>query len=308
MRKRLIIVNLFLGYFFAGFGQTNVYHPFPDSNAVWTQVFSSYWGADCGGQNPLIRDDHFSYTMQSNTVIAGNTYRKIYSSGYSHEHCVMTNTYNIYTPYPTIYVGAIRQDVGLKKVFFIETGMTEKLLYDFSSVAGSTLAVAPSANDGACTVTVTLVDSILIGSSYRKRFNLSTNNYSIIEGIGSTGGLLESICEPFENWGALQCFIQNNKTLYPDTINACQIMTRINEVNKFPKFSISPNPSSGIFNITGLQNEYAFEIYDINGRSIYKKYLNENKIIDISQNNKGIYYYKISDAQGNSSHGILVLE
>ena len=300
MKKYLFSLTLY-SLSLGGFAQTNVYHPFPDSNAVWTQTYQAYSGQACPqgpGANPVFTVYAFSYKLKGDTVINSLTYHKIYKTGTLHQFCNLGNYLNVWNTYVDLYVGAYRQDIGLKKVF--KASLPETVLYDFSAVVGTTLTPGCA--------TVTSIDSILIGATYRKRFNLSSAK-KIIEGIGCTNGLLEDICPFFENFGSIICFNQNNKKFYPDTIGICQVMTKINEANNFPAFSIAPNPGSGIFNIMGLQIEFTFEIYDITGKSIYKKSFTENKsVIDLSKNNKGIYYYKIFDEQGNSSHGVLGLE
>jgi hypothetical protein len=299
MKKQLFILFPFLMSFLANFSQSNVYHPFPESNAIWTQTCTAYWGATCPNGNPQLRDDNYSYHLQGDTIINGYTYHKVYRTGTSHLYCAGGSNYHVWSSYINLYSGAYRQDITQKKVYQFSFG-NETVLYNFNAVVGTTLSQGCA--------TVTSIDSILIGATYRKRFNLSSN-YSIIEGVGSTSGLFGSICQFFESNCTLKCFIQNGSTLYPDTINACQIQTSVHELKKAPKYSISPNPSSGIYNIYGLINESVFEVFDVNGKSIYKKTISENSAsIDLTKNNKGVYYYRIMDAKGNSTQGILALE
>ncbi len=305
MKKQLLIFIFCFCIAAVGLGQSNVYHPMPDSNAVWTQTFQSYWGESCpvqGSNGPLLHDYSFSYTLKGDTLINGNTYHKIYKTGTEDKHCTGGYNYHVWSTYLNLYVGAYRQNVALKKIFFVGPYSTQETVkYDFTAIVGTTLV-------NSCSVTVTSIDSILIGTNYRKRFNLSSI-YKIIEGIGSTSGLIESICPPFESFGFLTCFKQNNKNLYPDTINQCQVMTGVNTVKKSLTFAIAPNPSSGIYNVTGLQNECELEVFDINGRSVYKKTVTEHSaIIDLTLYNKGIYYYRVVDSYGNSGHGTLALE
>lgn len=75
------------------------------------------------------------------------------------------------------------------------------------------------------------------------------------------------------------------------------------------EIAISPNPSTGVFTLSGLENTNVIEIFDVTGRSIYKKSVVENKnTIDLSGKDKGIYLYKITNAHGRISTGRLVVE
>src|SRR2546428_7387968 len=79
--------------------------------------------------------------------------------------------------------------------------------------------------------TVTSIDSILIGNNYRKRWN-TNSSFSIIEGIGSTLGLLDFCYYLVSPTNFLICFHQNGQTLYPDTINNCSLISDVNGVSK----------------------------------------------------------------------------
>jgi carboxypeptidase T len=56
--------------------------------------------------------------------------------------------------------------------------------------------------------------------------------------------------------------------------------------------SIYPNPTSGHINVYGIQNGI-LEIYDINGRKLYKNNLFGQSIVDLSHLGNGIYFAKI---------------
>jgi uncharacterized delta-60 repeat protein len=83
-----------------------------------------------------------------------------------------------------------------------------------------------------------------------------------------------------------------------------------------PTFDISriviyPNPSNGYFTlqIEDLITTKTIEIYDIIGRKIYFKSIVENKsTLDLSNQPKGIYFYKISDNNSEIKSGKLIIE
>ncbi len=52
-------------------GQTSVYHPFPDSNAVWNFHFQWYCFANGTA------DEYYSITISGDTIIGSQTYHKL---------------------------------------------------------------------------------------------------------------------------------------------------------------------------------------------------------------------------------------
>jgi hypothetical protein len=240
MKKSLLII---VAAFFIGrtSAQTNVYHEFPDSNAVWNITSQGCCWAGCPGPpspNPLIGDYNFSQYIAGDTTINSVVYHKLYKSGNAHEYCSSGNFVNNWTYYND-YVAAFREDTAMRRVFvLLPAAASECVLYDFTAAVGDTVDFC----DGEAIVSS--IDSILIGNTYRKRFNIVGSPYSIIEGIGSTSGLLENLY-PFEYSGNLICFIQEGQTTYPDTLTSCNLITSIYEGQRFnQELSIGPNPFS----------------------------------------------------------------
>jgi hypothetical protein len=56
------------------------------------------------------------------------------------------------------------------------------------------------------------------------------------------------------------------------------------------KMTVYPNPSNGVINILKLNDAKRIEVYDLQGRSLYKS--NFSKKIDLSFLSKGIYIIK----------------
>jgi hypothetical protein len=235
--------------------QVSVYHPFPDSNAVWNVHVQACCATACTMappvSNPSLRDDYFNYFFDGDTTINSIPYRKIYKTGSQHFHCVWDgnplNPDNWYS-YSHEYAGALREDSTQKKVYCVLLNdNSESLLYDFSANVGDTL------NTINCGLVIQSIDSFMANGSYRKKFNLTGQpSYSIIEGIGSTAGLFEELC-PFETYGWLQCFTENNILLYHDTLLSCDIPTGINAVPLPTNPSLFPNPFSD--HVTLFPNE-----------------------------------------------------
>lgn len=60
--------------------------------------------------------------------------------------------------------------------------------------------------------------------------------------------------------------------------------------------SIYPNPSNGIFNITGY-DEMLIVITDLTGRTLLTKQINKNNQIDLSNLSSGIYFITINNQE-----------
>jgi len=224
-------------------------------------------GCCCSSDNGeclFIKDSQDS--LNGDTTIGSYTYQKLYLSYSRTDYingtpncppgCSPSNTY-YHSP---SFEGAIRQDISLRKVFIFQPPSTqESLLYNFNLSLGDTLPV--SAIVYSEKNYVSKIDSILVGGQYHKRFWLwaigttpptsSDSGYvSIIEGIGSTFGLLTDLVPLFEVGCGLNCVKVNSIPVFPPTAMTCtSLITGIDEKeNKF-SFQISPNPFSKQTNI-----------------------------------------------------------
>jgi len=244
-----------------GNAQTSIYHPFPESDAVWNFQSSSFcWF-------PISGTEFYSIIITGDTIINNLTYHKLhtpYSEIYPYGVLCVNNVGN---------QGYIRQNVLERKVYYIpHSEDQEKLLYDFNLTIGDSIKGYLNdfiPNDYANVVQS--IDSVFVDNGYRKRWNIDTTNYfvSIIEGIGSTYGLKEPLVRMISEGASfeLTCFSQNGHTLYPDSNANCEIISSIEYINKKP-INIYPNPSNGSFYIHNYDNPYSkfdLEIVDLNG-------------------------------------------
>jgi hypothetical protein len=288
MKKLLPI--LFILPCFSAKSQTSVYHPFPDSNAIWNVSAQGCCWTDCPPPptpNPVIDDYSFSYYINGDTVINSVLYHKVYQSGTVHHHCNFGNYIDYWNSFHDYYA-AIRQDTALRKVY-VYYNNPEQVLYDFNLSVGDSIE--------GCTA-VTSIDSILIGSNYRKRFNIDgAFPYSIIEGIGSTSGLFEPLC-PFEYWGTLVCFSQNGETLYPDASTECELIMGTQPFHADKSISLSPNPfhTSTTLYIKSIFNAATLHIYNTLGSLVKEQSItSENTVITREGLSDGIYFVVVSD-------------
>jgi hypothetical protein len=279
--------------------QTNVYHPFPDSNAVWG-MNGGCFDTNCGDYS------YIKFYYDGDTIIDGIEYKKIVKE-------VLPMTSGDCCIFPTgLLTGFLRQDIAAKKVYWRDQLMeTDTLWYDFSVDVGDTLNSFLNYPDPWYEPkTVLSIDSVWVDTSYRKRINIDTavfrseNTYSIIEGVGGTHGF-RGLVDP-NAWAigtTLTCFSENGNVIYTpqtgaDTIPCGDLPVPVQELHQ-PKgdlVSIYPNPTSG--KITLNCEEYVLPIriaiYDMIGRKHLKTEIDQAFTgIDISDLSPGIYYLTV---------------
>lgn len=286
--------------------QTKVYHPFPDSNVVWN-IDSYQW---CGGFGFDVWEHLYSIKISGDTIINSANYHKlqvpvevIKSSG----QCSVSGTWTI----PGYYIGSIRQDISNKKVFFIPpTKTTEQLLYDFNMDVGDTVRgfTEPGKDD-----IVKSIDSVLVGTDYRKRWNINPC-YGIffIEGIGSTYGLIEQSpgCITDARTYAISCFHQNGQTLYPNTTTNCELITSINSIEKnISSINIFPNPNNGNFVLElSSTKKQLLQVFDVTGKLMFTEFIQNGKTtIDAGNLAQGVYNLCISDNEQKINKRLVIV-
>jgi len=240
MKKYLLIFLAFILMITVSYGQTNIYHPFPDSNA--------FWGVD--GRNIF-----YSYRLNSryglngDTILNGKTYSKVYSLFDS----TLTNTLST-------YFAAIREQD--KRVYTVIENAPEEILYDFNLSEGDTITFHYSLffhEPQNFSRIVTQVDSVqLFNGEYRKRFHFDPIGYNsmpdeVIEGIGSViwQGLFNPLINDAYTNGdvySFECFKQNETIIFlnnPECDHCfCNLLTGIKKTEKEEIISLSPNPFS----------------------------------------------------------------
>ncbi len=302
--KTVIAFLLIWSFAFNCLAQTNVYYPFPSNNAMWSEQCGGYQNDPC---------EEYQYLITGDSIIAGKVFHKIQKTGLSFI-LGMNGLCDFLNPVGHInkYMGAYRNDSTNKKVYFIKKdSQSEVLLYDFNLYLSDTLP--PSyGNTSQCFQVNCIVtdDSILIGNKYRRRLGIGDCSgfgspfVYLIEGIGSTYGLLGFICPQFE-WGSdLRCFQQNGMTVYPDTNYICSIITGYDENNRYfdSDVIIVPNPILDDFAIKFPQNvsqncseKIFYEIYSEHGVVIFSGIIfgGETIIKDLENYQPGVYLLRI---------------
>ncbi len=275
--------------FFTSFvnGQTNVYHPFPESEAIWNFNFWPYcFIGPTGNQD-------YSITIIGDTTINSMTYQKLFTP------FVQSSTTGLCANISTGYKGAIRQDTTLKKVFYFSpNASTEKLLYDFNMQVGDSVLGCLNSIDIPTIDTVIQIDSILVGNNYRKRWKINDcYNIYLIEGIGSTYGLITFLpgCLTDQASCTLQCFHQESETIYPDTSINCQLISNLSNTDKnFEQIKVFPNPSNGSINIDiGNIGMSTIKLTDLLGNIVIQRVILSNTIVVLDNLETGLYVLSV---------------
>jgi hypothetical protein len=278
------------------------YVPFPDSNAIWSEVFTSLQPFEIYT---------YQYGVLGDTLLNSKWYNKVY----------LLND----TLYPlTIgqYCGSIRED-SLKRVYAINcicvypgAGNEEVLLYDFSKSIGDTVFVGMDSIGPMGLMVIDHIDSILIDNNYRKTFHFSYDDYWI-EGIGSTRGLFSPIvAQPtgFQDWDLI-CFNQDNMVMYlnPEYNSCFPILTGINDyIPQKNNVKIYPHPVWNIstLDFSKMEADYSIlEIFNIHGKKV--KHVNlhgENHVKIYNYEYKpGIYIFKLSGDSSEIIKGKMII-
>ena len=290
MKKHLLFITLLLTLKILN-GQTNVYHSFPDSANWRIDVIINQPQGDCQAIY------YFQYYTSGDTLINSYNYKKIYKS---YVYLTSTGSASPCDPLPqwdySGYIGALRDDSLSNKTFFVyQNNNNDSLIYDYNLNVGDTI-IGNSSIDNI--QTVTSVDSILIGSQFRKRWNYAYGY--IIQGIGSSTGLIE-----FLDWGPsspdhtyLICVKDSSTTLFTSGDNSAMgcnlIYYGLNEINAKNNFNCYPNPATSQTTITytQLNAERELFLYNMLGQIVYEEKLTKGSLqtkLNIRNYKAGLY-------------------
>ena len=251
MKKSLLLFVFNLSMCLYSNAQT--YVPFPTGNATWTEKHEEF---DAG---VITRRSIFNVSISANsdTLILGKIYKKI-----SNKRSLQS--------FDSTYVGGIREEN--KKIYFI-SGLSESLLYDFSAKLNDTLkGLKGSPYD----FVVVNIDSVKIGTQFRKRFYIATRKgagfrYKIIEGIGSDVGLIPYYyAETLDNYHELTCFSVNGNLEYVKTGSSTCLVPTSDLPETVIQSKIHPNPVSDVSILDIPNDKQADEVvvYDFQGRIV----------------------------------------
>lgn len=79
--------------------------------------------------------------------------------------------------------------------------------------------------------------------------------------------------------------------------------------NTNTKIVVAPNPCDGQFMISNVERENTVQVYDMTGRLVYQGTVkNNNCNIDLRSAEKGMYFYRVVDPQGEAHQGKIVFQ
>lgn len=153
-----------------------------------------------------------------------------------------------------------------KKVFMRDLAGNESLMYDYALELGDTLpstVIHPQTD-----LVVTSVDSIEINGVQHMRFQVEGSaNFTLIEGLGTNYGLLESVYPMLECGYTFNCFWENGIPVYLIAENGCNLVLSINKTSKgSSNGKVYPNPFDEFVYLEGVAKPLS--VYDLTGRCI----------------------------------------
>lgn len=300
---------------FLSFSQEYQYIPFPDSGAVWSEVYNPAHDEE----NP-VWDVYERFALSGeDTIIKNLSYKKLY---------LFYDT--IFDKKKSLYMGGIRED-NEKHIYYIGDSIhwlkpfnsfndynkeKEFLLYDFSLEIGDTLWEGNNNIFGK--LIVEDIDTIQIENTLRKKFYFNYFWVEWIEGIGSLRGLLFAASDiptgsSYPN-NSLICFLQNNQVLYheehfidcfPTTVSVETKQININ-------IQVSPNPTNKIIIRFEWGNDKieTIDIFDLKGSLIKSISVTGKTLIEYSTEKllPGIYLYKAVGLNNSTQTGKFVIQ
>lgn len=256
--------------------------------------------------------DYNKYYFDSDTIISGNKYYKLYRDQIDSIFDIATHLFIDTNYYNHIYLAAIRED-SLKQFFVYFPGQTsENLLHNFNLAVGDSLPDMISSMG--CNVppnVVTFIDTVYFGMQPLKKFHFANLiNRVYYEGIGASTGLLwqGAMCIGYCTGSCLVAYKRGLDSLY---INCGVGATDLSENFIINDINIFPNPVSDFFIIE--KNNAApltFQFYNSMGDEVIHLNLStkENSIVvntDCLAN--GIYFWNLTNEKQIIQHGKLVI-
>lgn len=277
--------------------QANIYHPFPDSDYVWFEI--SHRDIICPEGGGRISET-FSYSLGEDTIINSFIYKKVIKSACTTRNCYQggSGERNYYFE-PNFQF--LRQDSITRKVFCNANG-ADSLLYDFNLSVGDTLSPSYINHDFYninSIITVSSIDSVLVGIQFHKRFILHNSQTTIssflIEGIGSSLGLFHNLNDIFFGFGRLEYVtISSNIVWKSDFYSTPKILIGpYCYSGKKDEITIFPNPTKGKFTVYTPEGSQIIQIYNTLGQRVEEKFITNETFSDFYLQNIGIYLVRV---------------
>ena len=290
------------------------YRPFPESNAGWVEVH--------GWLQPLMECGDYEYISCTrpvyfgvDTIISGTTYHRLLYHGLCYWQLIdasqwlppwCTGTTGYYTE-PQYHFAYIRQDTAERKVYiFNEQNGGEELLYNFTVGLGPYPETYNNPYPG--NVSVVALDSMELNDGWHRTWvlgwevggSIDSAFCKVIEGIGSTLGILSTLAPSFENGDWLECHTVGGNAIYPLGSTGCDLTVGVAPQAQWPVtgITVQPNPTDRFVTVTGeFQGKAAYQVMDPSGRILKQGYLDAGRI-DLEPLAPSLYVVHILSAEG----------
>lgn len=300
--KSIYLAIIFVFQLNYSFSQANAYFK---NNPEWHIISDWYSGVDCYGE----RDDR-NYYLNGDTILNGLAYKKVYKKGIiwgRNHNCQLVNPAPYSNKQPSFCIRSAD-----KKMFIVNPGKGEELLYDFNLSVGDTLPKTYTYNPATANYAmyVTKIDSIYTPNGYMKRFALGNQRDTLYEGIGSTGGLEDPIFRLFlSGRHELICYGQNRISYASPKGFDCNLALGVPSPETEGALAF-PNPFSdktGLQFKTELKNA-CLKMYNINGAVVKTVFFSGTSLtVERQELKQGIYYYQVEADNKSTFTGKLMI-
>lgn len=312
MKKVFLLIAMVVATMTAAQAQQQ-YHPvpFPTGKAYWCERYDSV-----GNRNGMLDYFHIRNTFFLNgedTTIFGIIYKKLFFS------------YNGDTA-NACYYGGIYED-SMQRVFYYGlepphnnypyTHMPNSnqfcMLYNFSVKEGDTLWQDEYRHNYDILI-VSSIDTINIGGVLRKRIHFEYMDFTWIEGIGSSSGLLyydgeTPTCDMCPH-NMLLCIIQNDSLIYHWGNSDCFPTSSIASPEATPSITAYPNPAKDriTFDFGGAQFE-TLRVINTAGVVVHEARLGGQTQYSLPLKGlpAGVYVYRLQNGE-TATQGKFVVE
>ncbi len=262
------------------------YTPLPlDSNHYWIQ-YDSKWAPPNPNPNLPI-NTLYRISLLKDSLINNTVYHKMGKKGPSKD--------GMNGGFILLNAAFLREDTASKKVYYFNfSDSSDILLYDFSKSTGDTIkGMAAWATQLSPFMPPALFDMVIINTTLvltgdgtmRKKYSLQYSGTALqandmIEGIGSSGGLLTPNYTSESEWTSLVCHgsFQPSQSIYhfgntQNPLGQCDYLTGMPFLNaKEEDYAVYPNPTNGSLWIKS-SGEAQLRILSISGQCVFTQKL-----------------------------------